>query len=148
MTFRLAYLMLVRVLSWLALLARFDVSKDVEVLVLRHEVAVLRRNSPRRRAAPGHIAAVLLAAVEIGREMGCLTAARADLSPSSSWVTGTSGSAPRPTFLQTRPHQVPKVGTNRARPTTLPRVWNSVSAGLAVSGTSIVGMSSAVTTMK
>ena len=67
---------------------------------------------------------------------------------SSGRVTGTSGSAPGPTFLQTRPHQVPKVGTNRARPTTLPRVWNSVSAGLAVSGTSIVGMSSAVTTMK
>jgi hypothetical protein len=31
-TFRLACLMLARVLSWLALLARFDVSKDVGVL--------------------------------------------------------------------------------------------------------------------
>jgi putative transposase len=44
---RLAYLLLVRVLSWLALLARSDATKDVEILVLRHEVAVLRRHKPR-----------------------------------------------------------------------------------------------------
>src|SRR6188508_1592412 len=41
--------MLARVLSWLALLARSDAAKDVEILVLRHEVAVLRRNNPRPR---------------------------------------------------------------------------------------------------
>jgi putative transposase len=39
--------MLARVLSWLALLARADAAKDVELLMLRHEVAVLRRNNPR-----------------------------------------------------------------------------------------------------
>ena len=49
MAFRLAYLMLARVLSWLALLARSDAAKDVEILVLRHEVAVLRRHNPRPR---------------------------------------------------------------------------------------------------
>jgi putative transposase len=43
----LAYLMLVRVLSWLALLARSDTAKDAEILTLRHEVAVLRRTNPR-----------------------------------------------------------------------------------------------------
>jgi hypothetical protein len=43
----LAYSVLVRVLSWLALLTRFDTAKDVEILVLRHEVAVLRRTNPR-----------------------------------------------------------------------------------------------------
>jgi hypothetical protein len=42
-----AYLLLVRVLSWLALLARSDAAKDVEILVLRHEVAVLRRTNAR-----------------------------------------------------------------------------------------------------
>ena len=41
------YLMLARVLSWLALLARCDAAKDVDNLVLRHEVAVLRRNNAR-----------------------------------------------------------------------------------------------------
>ena len=38
--------MLARVLSWLALLARSDAAKDIEILVLRHEVAVLRRSNP------------------------------------------------------------------------------------------------------
>ena len=41
--------MLVRVLTWLALLARSDATKDIEILVLRHEVAVLRRHNPRPR---------------------------------------------------------------------------------------------------
>jgi putative transposase len=45
--FGLAYLMLVRVLSWLVLLARSDAAKDAEILVLRHEVAVLRRTNTR-----------------------------------------------------------------------------------------------------
>jgi len=45
----LAYLMLARVLSWLTLLARTYTAKDVEILVLRHEVAVLRRHHPRPR---------------------------------------------------------------------------------------------------
>jgi putative transposase len=44
---QLAYLMLVRVLSWLALLARSNTAKDAEILTLRHEVAVLRRTNPR-----------------------------------------------------------------------------------------------------
>ena len=47
MAFRLTYLLLARVLSWLALLARSSATKDVEILVLRHEVAVLRRHNPR-----------------------------------------------------------------------------------------------------
>jgi hypothetical protein len=44
---RLAHLTLTRALSWLALLARSDAAKDVEILVLRHEVAVLRQHNPR-----------------------------------------------------------------------------------------------------
>ena len=45
--FRLAYLMLVRLLSQPLLLARSDAAKDVEILTLRHEIAVLRRTQPR-----------------------------------------------------------------------------------------------------
>ena len=49
MCVRLAYRLLVIVVSWLALLARSSSSKDAEILVLRHEVAVLRRANPRSR---------------------------------------------------------------------------------------------------
>src|SRR5437667_8535452 len=49
MSLRLLYLIFVRLCSWLVLLGRSSASKDVELLVLRHEVAVLRRSNPRPR---------------------------------------------------------------------------------------------------
>ena len=49
MSVRLVYRLFVQVLSWLALFARSSASKDAEILALRHEVAVLRRNNPRPR---------------------------------------------------------------------------------------------------
>jgi putative transposase len=44
---RLLYLIVDRSLSWLTLLGGTTSSKDIELLVLRHEVAVLRRTNPR-----------------------------------------------------------------------------------------------------
>ena len=43
----LVYRLLVTVVCWLALLARSSSSKDAEILALRHEVAVLRRATPK-----------------------------------------------------------------------------------------------------
>jgi hypothetical protein len=59
---RLLYLVFVRVCGWLVLLGRSSASKDVELLVLRHEVAVLRRANPRPRldwADPAALAALI-----------------------------------------------------------------------------------------
>jgi putative transposase len=46
---RFLYLIFDRLLSWLTLRGRAASSKDIELLVLRHEVAVLRRTNPRPR---------------------------------------------------------------------------------------------------
>jgi transposase InsO family protein len=46
---RLLYLMFARTCSWLVLLSRSAASKDAELLVLRHEIAILRRARPRPR---------------------------------------------------------------------------------------------------
>jgi hypothetical protein len=40
---RFAYLTVLRVSGWLALLARSDRARDAEILILRHQVAVLQR---------------------------------------------------------------------------------------------------------
>jgi putative transposase len=48
-TFRPLYLILIRLCGWLALLPRSDNAKNIEILVLRHQIAVLHRQvrSPR-----------------------------------------------------------------------------------------------------
>jgi len=58
---RLAYLTLCRSIQLLALLARGDAAKDLEILVLRQQLTVLRRQLPRPRLEPADRA--LLAAV-------------------------------------------------------------------------------------
>ena len=44
MTLRFTYLAVLRAFGWLALLARSDRAKDAEILILRHQVAVLERH--------------------------------------------------------------------------------------------------------
>jgi len=52
MALSLLYMMLRRMLELLAVMARSDISRDVEILVLRHEIAVLRRQVQRPRYRP------------------------------------------------------------------------------------------------
>jgi putative transposase len=58
---RLAYLILCRSIQLLALLARTDAARDLEILVLRHQLIVLRRQTPRPKLTPADRA--LLAAI-------------------------------------------------------------------------------------
>jgi hypothetical protein len=44
---RLLYLITVRVFAWLVLLGRSQGPKDAEIMILRHEIAVLRRQVAR-----------------------------------------------------------------------------------------------------
>jgi hypothetical protein len=46
---RLVYLIFLRLISWAALLARSDTPKDTEILLLRHQLVVLRRQVARPR---------------------------------------------------------------------------------------------------
>ena len=49
---KLAYLTLRRSIQLFVLLARGDAAKDLEILVLRHQLTVLRRQTPRPRLEP------------------------------------------------------------------------------------------------
>jgi hypothetical protein len=61
MSIRLAYLAVLRVFGWLALLARSDRAKDAGILTLRHQVAVLQRQvkAPRLSWADRAVLAAL-----------------------------------------------------------------------------------------
>jgi hypothetical protein len=48
-TLQLIYVMFAKLLSWMVLHTRSDATKDIEILVLRHQLAVLRRRTPRSR---------------------------------------------------------------------------------------------------
>jgi len=58
---RLLYLITVRVFAWLVLLGRSQASKDAEIMILRHEIAVLRRQVAR--PAPDWADRAILAAL-------------------------------------------------------------------------------------
>ena len=69
MSLRLLYLIIIRVFGWLVLLGRGQASKDTEIMVLRHEVAVLRRQVTRPKPdwADRAILAALARAGSVGQ---------------------------------------------------------------------------------
>src|SRR3954447_13734861 len=49
MALRLIYQVFINLLGWIVLSTRSDTTKDIEILVLRHQLAVLQRRTPRPR---------------------------------------------------------------------------------------------------
>jgi hypothetical protein len=48
-TLKLIYQMFAKLLSWMVLHARSDTANEIEILILRHQLAVLQRRTPRPR---------------------------------------------------------------------------------------------------
>jgi putative transposase len=70
----LIYQMFFKLLGWLVLRARSDTSKDIEILVLRHQLAVLQRRTPRPRTnwTDRALIAALTRLLPVRRRLGLL----------------------------------------------------------------------------
>ena len=74
MALRLIYQMFANLLGWLVLRVRSDTSKEIEILVLRQQLAVLRRRRPRVRMSwtDRALIAALTRVLPVRRRLGLL----------------------------------------------------------------------------
>jgi putative transposase len=71
---RLIYQMFTKLLGWIVLHARSDATKEIEILVLRHQLAVLQRRTPRPRMSwtDRALIAALIRLLPVRRRLGLL----------------------------------------------------------------------------
>jgi transposase InsO family protein len=76
MALRLIYQMFSKLLSWIVLRTHCDTAKEIEILVLRHQLAVLRRRTPRPRMtwSDRAVIAALSRLLPVRRRIGILVA--------------------------------------------------------------------------
>ena len=74
MALRLIYQMFAKLLSWIVLRTRSDTTKEIEILVLRHQLAVLQRRTPRPRMSwtDRALIAALTRLLPVRRRLGLL----------------------------------------------------------------------------
>jgi hypothetical protein len=74
MCLRFVFLLVTRVAAWLRLSRREEAWKEAEILILRHQLAVLRRQQPGRvklNWADRAFLAALLGAIPVARRQAC-----------------------------------------------------------------------------
>jgi hypothetical protein len=71
---RLTYQMFTKLLGWIVLHTRSDITKDIGILVLRHQLAVLQRRTPRPRMSwtDRALIAALARLLPVRRRLGLL----------------------------------------------------------------------------
>lgn len=76
MALRLIYQMFSKLLGWIVLRTRSDATKDIEILVLRHQLAMLQRRTPRPRMSwtDRAVIAALIRLLPVRRRLGLLVA--------------------------------------------------------------------------
>ena len=72
MALQLIYLVFSKLVSWMVLRTRSDTAKEIEILVLRHQLAVLRRRTPRPRISGPRAMAALTRLLPTRRRLGLL----------------------------------------------------------------------------
>jgi hypothetical protein len=86
---KLIYQLFAKLQSWMMLHARSDTAKEIEILVLRHQLAVLQRRTPRPRISWPDRAVI----AALGRPRSC---AGADNSSAAAGPPGWPGQAVPP----------------------------------------------------
>src|SRR3954453_17753641 len=104
--------MLTRLVAWMVLLTRSDSANQVEILVLRHQLAVLRRSTPRprMRGAARAFLAALVRLLPRRRRLGLLVTPstvlrwhRRLVAPRPPSRTGTTAAGPSHTSATSQP---------------------------------------------
>ena len=85
MSLRLLYLIFRQVLGLVLLMGRTSATKDIELLVLRHEVAGLRRTHPRARMDWADRAIFAALVRRLPRALRCLWGARSRVWVADQW---------------------------------------------------------------
>ena len=106
MCLRFAFLLITRLAEWQRLYRREETWKTAEILILRHQLAVLQRRQPRRAKlnwADRALLAALLGVIPKARREGCGCWSPRTRSCAGTATSSGAGGRPVPSTAQTRP---------------------------------------------